>query len=338
MTTIKRAIFVTLILLLTLAAAVPADAQRRGGRIRRQTGAAGARGGSVVYHPWPAATCPICASKIARTIAGQTGGGAMSTADVGAWMRTYAPGVEVNPALVRSRIPVVRDYDSIARENAGGGGSTYTVEVETRAAPNGATTYIVSDGGEPFYVGRDYKAMVSTVKQRAGSRSVNVRTRNLTKAKSDAVRSTFRAQQRAAGRTEIVPPESGPGVAGARTSYAARGPRLVEGSVTEPVLVRQGRFKGFYTASLRFFSAGRQLTLRVYAKSSEALRSMVSRVAGRLSNNPNRMSMERLVEQARGDLRRTYNLTDRDLLIQIEDELRNTFFVRIPRPAPLNLG
>jgi hypothetical protein len=65
---------------------------------------------------------------------------------------------------------------------------------------------------------------------------------------------------------------------------------------------------------------------------------MVDTVAGRLSNNPNRMSMERLVNQARGDLKSTHNLTDRDLFVQLEDELMNTFFVQNPRLVPHKLG
>jgi hypothetical protein len=249
-------------------------------------------------------------------------------------MRTYAPGVEVNPSLVRSRIEVVRDHESLSLANAKTGGSTYSVEVESRAAPNGATTYIVNDGsGEPIYVGSNYKAMVSTINRRAGARSIDVRTRNFTRAKADALRGTFRVQRPQAGaQAGIELSGSGRTTANARSSYAARGPRLVERSVTQPVLVRQGRFKGFYTAILRFVSAGRQLTLRVYAKSRDALRSMLDTVSARLSNNPSRMSMERLVNQARTDLKGTYGLTNRDLFIQIEDELRNTFFVQIPRP------
>jgi hypothetical protein len=62
---------------------------------------------------------------------------------------------------------------------------------------------------------------------------------------------------------------------------------------------------------------------------------MVDTVAARLSSNPNRMSMKRLVDQARADLKSTYNITDPDLQIQIEDEFMNTFFVGTPR-LPLN--
>jgi hypothetical protein len=262
----------------------------------------------------------------------------MSADEVGALVR--GSGIEVDPALVRSRIGVVRDHDALAAANAESRGISYTIEVESRAAPNGRTTYIVNDGSaEPIYVGGNYKEMVSVIKQRAGARSINVRTRNFTSAKADALRGTFRVQRPQAG-TQAGLELSGAGrsAANARSSYTARGPRLVEGSMTQPVLVKQGRFKGFYTASLRFISAGRQLTLRVYAKSRDALRSMVDTVAARLSNNPNRMSMERLVNQARTDLKGTYNLTNRDLFIQLEDELMNTFFVRIPRPVLHKLG
>jgi len=338
MATIKRATVITLALLFILSGVITADAQRRGKGIGRSgSGRGGAQTvGGREYHPWPAATCPICATRVAKAIRAARGGSAesMSTAEVDNLVRNS--GIQVDPALVRSRIGVARDHEALAAANAEGRGVSYTVEVESRAAPNGKTTYIVNDGsGEPIYVGGNYKAMVSAVKQRAGARSINVRTRNLTTAKADALRSTFRVQRPQAG---IEPPGSGRNAANVRSSYSAHAPRLVEGSITRPTLVRQGRFKGFYTASLRFVSAGRQLTLRVYAKSRDALRSMVNTVAGRLSNNPNRMSMERLVNQARGDLKSTYNLTDRDLFIQLEDELMNTFFVRIPRLVPHKLG
>lgn len=341
MTTIRRTTVITLVLLLILSGVVTADAQRRVGRIRQPSG--GGCGGAQVrggreFHPWPAATCPICATRVARAIAEQrTARGlssqVMSADELNALLKNSR--VEVNPALVRSRIDVARDHESLARANAESRGTTYTVEVESRTAPNGRATYIVNDGsGEPIYVGSDYKAMINRVKQRAGSKSINVIPRNLSRAKADGLRSTFRLQQgRVSTRAAIELPEAGRSAASARAGYSARGARLVEGSVTQPVLVKQGRFKGFYTASLRFVSAGRQLTLRVYVKSKEALRSMLDTVAARLSNNSNRMSMERLVNQARTNLKSTYNLSDRDFLIQLEDELRNTFFVRTPRFA-----
>lgn len=341
MATIKRATVITLTLLFIFSGVITADAQRRGGRIRGSgSGRGGVRTvGGREYHPWPAATCPICATRVAQAIARQRAARgmsaeSMSAAEVGDLVRNS--GIQVDPALVRSRIGVVRDHEALAAANAEGRGASYTVEVETRAAPNGRATYIVNDGsGEPFYVGGDYKAMVSAVKQRAGTRSINVRTRNLSTAKADALRTTFRVQRPQAG---MELPGPGRSAANARDSYSAPGARLVEGSATRPTLVRQGRFKGFYTASIRFISGGRQLTLKVYAKSKDALRSMVDTVASRLSNNPNRMSMERLVNQARRDLKGTYNLSDRDLFIQLEDELRNTFFVRTPRLVPYKLG
>ncbi len=263
-------------------------------------------------------------------MARRSGAQGQSAEDVSAWMRNNAPGVEVDPNIVRGRLEIARDHERLSRLNAASEGTTYNVEVERWVGPDGKVAYIVNDGsGQPVYVGGSYKEMVGTVKQRAGTKSINVIPRNFQPAKADALRSTFGLQR----PPEVPLPRRSP--TGARRSYSAPGPELVEGSATRPVLVRQGRFRGFYTASLRFISAGRQLTLRVYAKSRDALSSMVDTVAARLSSNPNRMSMKRLVDQARADLKSTYNITDPDLQIQIEDEFMNTFFVGTPR-LPLN--
>lgn len=346
MPTIKRASVITLSFLLILSCFVIADAQRRGGRIRRTPGGGTVRGaqGGVEYHPWPAATCPICALRAARGLieerrAQGLSSEAVSVDEVRDW--TTSAGVEVNPALVRSRIAVALDHESLETVNAGGGGVSYNVEIESRRAPNGGTTYIVYDGsGEPIYIGSNSKVLVRTIKERAGnSLSINVRTRGLSKAKGDAIRSSLRIQQGQfiSGSTVEVPPAVAK-TGSARSAYSMPGARLVEGSVTQPTFVTSGRFKGFYTSSLRFANAGRQLTLRLYAKSREALRSMVERLTSRLSSNPSRMSMKRLLNQARRELKKTHNLTDRNFLIQLEDELMNTFFVQIPGRVPHKVG
>ena len=346
MATTKRATIITLTLLLILSCFIIADAQRRGGRTRRtpRVGTVGGAQTAVEYHPWPAATCPICAIRAAKDFIWQRraqglSSEAVSTEDVRAWARSS--GVEVNPALVRSRIAVAQDHESLARVNAESGGASYTVEVESRPAPNGKITYVVYDGsGEPIYIGRDSKALVRAIKQRAGSaQSINVRTRGLSKVKGDALRSSLRIQQGRfnSGGTLNIPAGGGKAVS-AKSAYSMRGAQMIEGSVTQPTFVTNGRFKGFYTSSLRFVSAGRQLTLRFYAKSIDALRSMVETLVSRLSRNPSRMSMKRLLNQARKDLKRTHKLTDRNFLIQLEDELRNTFIVRIVRRVPHRVG
>lgn len=329
MATIKRTNLIILALLLILPFAVTADAQRRGGQIRRVPRVRAVGGQTVEYHPWPAATCPICATRAARYVVAELRARGMSPEEMSQreltdLLRSW--NMEISPTLVRQRLQVAQDHERLETANAENGLKSYAVEVETRVAPGGRATYVVYDGGyDPVYLSSDYKEMVRFIEGRAGSgKTINLSTRNMTRAKANALRRTLNIQQG--------------GVEGARTSYSTPGARLVEGSMTEPTFIRRGKFKGFYTASLRFMNMGHRLTLRAYARLREVLTSMLDRVAASLSRNPSRESMEQLVNRARAELQVRYNLTEEDLRILIEDELMNTFFVQIPRLAPSRVG
>jgi len=309
-------------------------------------------------HPGPRATCGICRARAAAALKQRISAQGkdprtISREDLETYIREVRASGRFDPELsltvpsmrtyglgVSPIKPVVPDYRQQDRQligtlNERGKDIFLIVDLEAAATSRGIRQYKVYAGNdEPIYTGGNIQALAKTLHQQTSElqlASLYVIPRGLTAANRTALTSSLRIQMK-----QLNPKMSVLEIGTIRSKalsekalLSATG-RISPTSITDPVVVTSGRFRGFYTATAKIVDTTRSATIKFFARSSEVLASFVSFLRIRLASDVGQLTPLEIIQRTKRDFIKNNGYSERDVRVMYEEELGQTEIANAP--------
>lgn len=194
---------------------------------------------------------------------------------------------------------------------------------------------LYSPGGEQVYSGNlipDLLTAINTERDRKGrGNNVYLIMKGFADKQVNAFAASTRIYQNSVDPTVSIRPfESGSEFSKAEDFFFSPGKTLIEESVTEPVLVMQGANKDFYQSDFKVAdAAGDSGTVSVFARAREVVVSFVQGVRSLFQRRQENWSVSKIVNVARSQMKRKYDVSDENLRVQFRDQFGRSHIVEL---------
>lgn len=220
-----------------------------------------------------------------------------------------------------------------------------TLTMEYQQRPSVYALYGTS--GKLLYRGKrvpDLMEVITRELKGNTSQTVYLDMENFTPDKKDGFETSLRLyHQKQGAKIDVKTLERYNGKTNVQDQFFETSRRLEIKSVSEPILVETGKFKGYYRGAAQILQGTRSSIIRVYSRSKELVQKFFSRLQSLISGDqtfwrrlqaffsgeePKEVSPAILINKVRNELKQSGEWTDDDQ-VEFEDELGQIIFSRL---------